>query len=400
MSKRKWGESFLKSGLPLEHLAMAEFRNLGWNITPHLEVLRSNTDNDLTWFEIDFEADTPESNEDTDLFLLVECKYHDPSRFWMFLPHEANRWAFDDRVLNIGPYQTLGDPRANSFLDLAPVSSSGIVLSESGEKQENAFQKAVYQIAEALVPRCLFIQYEYNLDIPSRVPPMCAAVIPCIVTNAGLFRMRHEIVRLDDIREASSPGDIADEVPWTWCYFDAPMDIVEHHHISIDAHESGNEEILQRFPETVARMRELAGRPNWIAVINIEHLSSAVMAIHNRFLACSIRTVKAVFRKERSKSRKRKTLKLEHTIQEELTSHTAPYESIRKVLAALTPRQEKLLRIIYGIGESERSIEDAAEQLNLSVQEAESTYTEAMKALGNADSLRVLLRYIGQSRRD
>ena len=149
MSSRKWGESFLKSGLPLEHITILEFKKLGWNISPRVQVLRSTLEEGLSWFEIDLEAESPYGNEDTELSFFVECKYHDPARFWMFLPHEPTRWAFDDRILNIGPIQTLSDPKANSFLDLAPVSSWGIVLSKSGEKQENAFQKAVYQLAGA-----------------------------------------------------------------------------------------------------------------------------------------------------------------------------------------------------------------------------------------------------------
>ncbi len=291
MSKRKWGESFLKSGLPLEYLAMLEFKKLGWDISPHVEFPRSTAENGISWFEIDFEAEI-DCNDDTQLCFLVECKYHDPSRFWIFLPHEPTRWHFDDRILNFGPLQKLSDPKANTFLDLTPASSWGIVVSEHGEKQENAFQKAVYQVAGALVPRCLFIQYDFNLNLDNRdgLPQFFTAIVPAIVTNSPLFRMRPDVVNLDDIREASSPAEIADEMPWAWYYFDPPMDFINQQDIVIDEHESENGEIRQHFPEALARMKNLAGRPNWIAVINIGHLASAIKAIYNRFLACSVRT--------------------------------------------------------------------------------------------------------------
>ena len=37
MSKSKWGESFLKSGLPLEHLTQVTLQTLGWDCRAHIE---------------------------------------------------------------------------------------------------------------------------------------------------------------------------------------------------------------------------------------------------------------------------------------------------------------------------------------------------------------------------
>jgi len=119
MTKGKWGESFLKSGLPLEHLTVGTRRSLGWLCRTHLEYERPNREKEITWFELDIEATCSEVNQDTELSFLIECKYRDLSRFWFFLPHEAQRWHFDDRVLNCGPLQTLTDPDANNLLPLA-----------------------------------------------------------------------------------------------------------------------------------------------------------------------------------------------------------------------------------------------------------------------------------------
>lgn len=95
MSKKKWGESFLKSGLPLEHLTIVTFRSLDWNCRPRVEYTRENRNGEKTWFEIDLEASSYETNKDTSLSFLVECKYHDLNRFWFFLPHDSERWAFN-----------------------------------------------------------------------------------------------------------------------------------------------------------------------------------------------------------------------------------------------------------------------------------------------------------------
>jgi len=44
-----------------------------------------------------------------------------------------------------------------------------------------------------------------------------------IVTNAALYRLKPLISDLDAIRKALKPEDIADLVPWTWCYYDVPL---------------------------------------------------------------------------------------------------------------------------------------------------------------------------------
>jgi hypothetical protein len=42
MSSQKWGESFLKSGLPLEHLTLLALKSIGWTCELHSEYLRVN----------------------------------------------------------------------------------------------------------------------------------------------------------------------------------------------------------------------------------------------------------------------------------------------------------------------------------------------------------------------
>src|SRR5215469_13683478 len=117
MATGKWGESFLKSGLPLEHLALVTLKSLGWDCDTHIEYKRYNREEELAWFELDLIATSHKGNKDTQLSLVVECKYHDLSRFWFFLPHESSRFVFNDRVLNCGPLQTLAEPRSRSILD-------------------------------------------------------------------------------------------------------------------------------------------------------------------------------------------------------------------------------------------------------------------------------------------
>src|SRR5713101_8406834 len=157
MSK-SWGESFLKSGLPLEHLTAVTLRSMGWLCYPNFEYERPNARGKLTNFDVDLSASMSARNRGTSLQLLIECKYHDASRFWIFHPQVRPRWAFNDRVYNIGPLQTMRPEergraaidkpsRPNDVLQLAALSYGGVVVSQDGQKQENALDTAISQLA-------------------------------------------------------------------------------------------------------------------------------------------------------------------------------------------------------------------------------------------------------------
>jgi hypothetical protein len=125
MSKRKWGESFLKSGLPLEHIVAMKLGSEDWHVSSNLEYARTAGRTEPSWFEVDLFAKSPIRNLDTELCLLVECKYHDTSRFWMFLPSAVNEGRLlergDQEFLNCCPSQTLKQPLNDRFISLATV---------------------------------------------------------------------------------------------------------------------------------------------------------------------------------------------------------------------------------------------------------------------------------------
>jgi len=308
--KGKWGESFLKSGLPLEHLTQVTFRNLGWHCNPQFEYVRGTEGNEKTWSYIDLVTTSPQRNRDTELSFVIECKYHDLSRYWFFLPYESSgKWLFDDRVLNCGPYQTLTKPFANSILDLAPISSGGIVVSEEGTKQDNAVELAVNQIVTGFVACSLSNMFGYNIDYTNawdedRFIPHVTALVPVIVTNARLYRLKAEVTDLDNIRSATEPSEVADEVQWTWYYYDVPLRIDESNIDAITAHAKREPELVYRYPGVEERMYEFSARPNWLAIVNIKALSSAASDIHQRFLKLRTHDVKRFVRPIKKQRRK------------------------------------------------------------------------------------------------
>jgi len=284
MPTSKWGESFLKSGLPLEHLAVMTLTEMGWQCYPSQEYSRPNREGKLEWFEIDLEADEPEFWErDVNLHLLVECKYHDPSRFWMMLPHEPGRWNIDDRCLNFAPFGILSSREESTLLKLAPASKRGVVVSRDGLRQDDALYTAIQQVAHAFVPSVLQYCFSYLMNVLPGFFPSVNATIPVIVTNASLFRLRPSVTDLAMIRSAKDPHDVADELPWTWCYFEPSMSLIEEQRELINKHREDESELLSRFPAAKERLSNLASRPNWIAVINNAHLAGTIKAIREQF---------------------------------------------------------------------------------------------------------------------
>jgi hypothetical protein len=313
MTHSKWGESFLKSGLPLEHLTQVTFRRLGWFCTPEFEYSRLNRENEKAWFELDLIATCPKGNRNTELSLLIECKYHDLSRYWFFLPHDSQgRWCFDDRVLNCAPYQTLRNPRANTFLPLSPMSSGGIVVSEDGTKQDNAVHTALEQLANGFVPYSLSKMFGYNIDFRNvRKPedeltfkPNVTALIPMIVTNATLYRLKPEVTDIDTIRNASAPSQIAQEVGWTWHYYDVPTQLIDQNSSAVEDHIKKEPEVVYRFPDVEDSLYDLLERPNWVAVVNIKALSGVLKEITDSFLSVETLKVETFLRPRRERKKK------------------------------------------------------------------------------------------------
>jgi len=299
MGKTKWGESFLKTGLPLEHLTIVTLKSLGWDVSPHIEYERKLKGNATEWFELDCVASSFVGNHDTGLSLLIECKYNDLSRYWFFLPHEPNRWYFDDRFLNCAPYQTLVNPRVKNFVDLAPCSIWGTVVSKDGKKQKNSVYTALQQVVNGFIPYSLSTMFGYNIDFyntedPENFIPFSTALIPVVVTNANIFRLKPTISDLNDIRKASSPKKIADEISWTWCYHDPSQSLLDQNLDAIDEYEKRENEIIYKYPYVKENMRNFYNRPNWVAIVNIEALSSFATTIRDHFNIVQMKTIEEI----------------------------------------------------------------------------------------------------------
>jgi hypothetical protein len=118
--------------------------------------------------------------------------------------------------------------------------------------------------------------FSFNLDVDDFSNPIVTAAIPMIVTNAAIYRLRPDITDLETIREASSPLDIADELDWTWYFYDPPFALFSQNLDAISFHKEREAELVFRYPFVKERMQTFDNRPNWIAAANIKSLPKVI----------------------------------------------------------------------------------------------------------------------------
>jgi hypothetical protein len=288
MANQKWGESFLKSGLPLEHLTLLALKSIGWECELHYEYFRRNRENQLQRFEHDVIAYSPSSEKGL-LRLLIECKYHDESRFWIFLPcetedHLAQYGALDaganlhvnSAVIHSAPFECLANPENESLLSLAPKCVWGVTVSMDGTRQPNAIEEATKQIAFGFVPYCLDSYYGFHNS-------SAISILPVIVTSARLFRLKPNITSFEAVRRATSPDVIADELPWLWYYHAPNGDLLDHNMDKIDAYKRQSKYAGKKL--VAEQLLSLWTFPHWIAVLNIDAVASAVTQIYDDFIS-------------------------------------------------------------------------------------------------------------------
>ena len=186
------------------------------------------------------------------------------------------------------------------------------MVSEDGTKQDNAAYTAIQQVVNGFVPCALDYAFSYNINYTNvidpddelKFEPGVDALIPVVVTNASLFRLKPEIKDLDLIRKASGPTEVADNVGWTWCYHDVPARLGAQNIKAVQRHIRKFPELVYRFPNIEDGMYDYAYRPNWIAIVNITSLNAFIRAITNAFAKIETLDVKTFLRPRRVPSKK------------------------------------------------------------------------------------------------
>ncbi len=288
MSTKKWGEAFLKTGLPLEHFTLTMLTGAGWHCEPKWEYQRTNRDGQLVWFEVDMALSAPE-HDGGSLTILTECKYHDQQRFWIFLPCSSSSYAqhgaqsagedpeSDCEVVHHGPYEPLRKPEEHTLIALAPQSMWGVSVSQAGVREENTVQHALDQLSYAYVPFCLDHAYHF-------CSPDVEAVVPAVVTSAKLFRLKAQAQSIDAIRDARSPVEIADEVPWLWCYHPPAGCLLDYNQEQIELWR-GRDRYVAKVPGLDERLAALWSGPRWFMIVSAEQAAATYKSVQSAYAA-------------------------------------------------------------------------------------------------------------------
>src|SRR5664279_2885792 len=148
-----------------------------------------------------------------------------------------------------------------------------------------------------------------NFGDPNRPPVL--ALIPMIVTNAKLYRLRTTVTDLDVIRSATAPAEIADELEWTWCFHNPSRALFGQNMEAIAVHKAREANNLSRLHGGEARMLSFAERPNWMAIVNISLLAKVITILREAFSELDTRLP---YELPLPKSRKRTTARRKHAV--------------------------------------------------------------------------------------
>jgi hypothetical protein len=183
----------------------------------------------------------------------------------------------------MAPYQMFQEPKQERLLKSASNSQWGVVVSESGQKQDNTIHTAIEQLSYAFIP-----YLDSRLSAVARVEPDArgsenVAIVPTVVTNARLFRLRPTVNDLATIREAAEPADVADEVPWTWCYRAGTSALARY---NADLFRDMRKRYEHAFPHLYRVQSDIVLRPMWFAVVSLPGLPLFLDVLPAAFASC------------------------------------------------------------------------------------------------------------------
>ena len=202
----RWKDYLLKSSLPLEQIVSEKLEQNGWHIWGEYSYFRPNEQNIDTEFSIDLSAakslEPIESDIDSNLNLLIECKYNYPGTKWVFSSPPK-----EDNVYYTGMYCLL-DKLSHKLIRYTEVGQScsrGIVLTNTGS-DPNSITHGLNQLRYGMPSLiCEATSYSYTENPPSFFLSLL------LVTNAELYVLKPR-QSLETYQAAQTLEDVAERV--------------------------------------------------------------------------------------------------------------------------------------------------------------------------------------------
>lgn len=217
MSKTKWKNHILKSGVPLEHDTKLVLKDLAIVAPKEYEYIKMNEYGIPTTFSIDIYCSKIYKDMGLWLDLLIECKYKHDSIKWLFIsdffdtlfksgiPRDA--FIFLDQLVDD---RKINNEYLNSFSNKYDLASRGIELLDK-KYNPAAIREGIYQLRFGIVDLVSSqIHQQFNDIQQKKSAKWINVVIPIIVTTAELWVTKPEF-SMEKIRGVEHFEDLAEK---------------------------------------------------------------------------------------------------------------------------------------------------------------------------------------------
>jgi hypothetical protein len=220
MTSKNWKVALLSSGLPLEYLVAKKLSEGSFHIKGEYSYIRQNEQDVNTEFSVDLLATKPLIYEPKyehwgNINVIIECKYRQPQKMWVFSPHPAmlSTLPISENPIIVNQYlctRRIDPEHLSCFRKDVQYCIKGTELLENKRDNPNDISHGLSQLryaAPRLVLDGLSSQIKANDDTSLYIETVC----PILVTTAPLYVLKSEL-NLEDFRGASEPTDVAEEV--------------------------------------------------------------------------------------------------------------------------------------------------------------------------------------------
>lgn len=260
---KKWKSRLLSSSIPLEYEVAKILSDLDFMVSFDYTYYRRDGE-----FKKEFSTDikgyflfplNTENEIDASLTSLVECKYREEGKKWIFLPDvnklDTSSFMPGNTIKSLSEFSTIKnkDNLIGNFEDKLDFALKGVEVSlTTGEVFDKDIRHGISQLQFALpylIKGCIGSNvFGHLVDVKPEY------LISILVTNADLYILNDNF-SIDKIREVENFEELAKKVPYLVYFSDIGPDFTDHHkeifkNFYFECKNNENLKIFEAFQET------------------------------------------------------------------------------------------------------------------------------------------------------
>lgn len=301
-TSKKWKSRFLSSSVPLEFETARVLTNLNISVSHDYSFSRRES-LDYKEFSCDLKGlgYFPLGNNDqvdATIELLVECKYRDEGKGWIFLPEldlpEFSNQTLGYAIRNITSFSrtTIKYGPIYDLEEIFSFSPKGVEINfNNGEVFDKDIRHGILQLKYALPyliqDAILGNIYGHINDAKPRF------IVPILVTNADLYLLNKEF-SIESLKKCNAIEEIASKVPYLLFYSNIGPDFTEHH-----------KQVFESFYDKIRKNQSLLNFENYQSQVKNQYgmykspinecqelqnsYRSALLPYYTHFIICSFK---------------------------------------------------------------------------------------------------------------